>query len=70
MKKLIASLAVGMVAASLLPGAAVAGKKKPAAHQHVQGNILFQAPPSDATDNPNGCYSGSIGAPPSSRRSR
>jgi hypothetical protein len=55
MKKIVSlALAAGVIAA--LPGAAVAGKK--AAHQHVQGNIAMQAPPSDATDNPNGCYSG------------
>jgi hypothetical protein len=56
MKKLIASMAVAVLAGSLLSGAALAAKK--AAHQHVDGHILMQAPPSDATDNPNGCYSG------------
>ena len=55
MKKLVSLMLAGAVIAAL-PGAAVAGKKAP--HQHVQGNIAMQAPPSDATDNPNGCYSG------------
>jgi len=58
MKKLIATMGVAILAGSLFSGAALAAKKKPAAHQHVEGNILMQAPPSDATDNPNGCYSG------------
>ena len=55
MKKLIASMALAALAASLFSGAALAKK---AAHQHVDGHIISQAPPSDATDNPNGCYSG------------
>ena len=56
MKKTIAALALATLAGSLFSGAALA--KKPPAHQHVEGNILMQAPPSDATDNPDGCYSG------------
>ncbi|HYI44155.1 MAG TPA: hypothetical protein VE174_01665 [Actinomycetota bacterium] len=56
MKKIISLVAVGLVAAAIIPGAAVAGKK--GAHQHVEGHIAMQAPPADATDNPNGCYSG------------
>ena len=55
MKKLALLVVAGAVLTAL-PGAAVAGKK--AAHQHVTGNIAMQAPPADATDNPNGCYSG------------
>ena len=55
MKKLALLVLAGAVLTAL-PGAAVAGKK--AAHQHVTGNIAMQAPPSDATDNPDGCYSG------------
>ena len=55
MRKLASLVLTGLVLAAL-PGAAVAGKKAP--HQHVQGNIALQAPPSDATDNPDGCYSG------------
>jgi hypothetical protein len=47
---------VGLVAAALLPGQALAGKK--GARQDVEGHIAMQAPPSDATSNPNGCYSG------------
>lgn len=57
MKKLVTLVAVGLVATTVLSGAAVAGKKK-AVRQDVSGSILMQAPPSDATDNPNGCYSG------------
>jgi hypothetical protein len=57
MKKLVSLVAAGMVVAALVPGAAVAGKKAPV-RQEVSGNIAMQAPPSDATDNPNGCYSG------------
>ena len=55
MKKLALLVLAGAVLTAL-PGAAGAAKK--AAHQHVQGNIAMQAPPSDATDNPDGCYSG------------
>ena len=56
MKKLISLVAAGMVVASLVPGMAVAGKK--GVRQDVTGTIAMQAPPSDATDNPDGCYSG------------
>lgn len=55
MKKLTVFLAAGLLAAALVPGTASAAKK---AKQEVEGNILMQAPPSDATSNPNGCYSG------------
>lgn len=57
MKKLVSLVAVGLVATTVLSGAAVAGKKK-GVRQDVSGSILMQAPPSDATSNPNGCYSG------------
>lgn len=57
MKKLIALAAVGAILVAL-PGAAVAGKKKKGVRQDVEGHIAMQAPPSDATSNPNGCYSG------------
>lgn len=56
MKKLTVFLAAGLLAAALVPGTASAAKK--GARQEVEGNILMQAPPSDATSNPNGCYSG------------
>jgi hypothetical protein len=56
MKKLTVFLAAGLLAAALVPGTAQAGKK--AARQEVAGHIAMQAPPADATDNPNGCYSG------------
>lgn len=55
MNKLVKLVALGMVASTALAGAAVAGK---GARQDVSGTIAMQAPPSDATDNPNGCYSG------------
>ena len=57
MKKIIVLVALCVVAAALVPGSAVAGKKK-AVRQEVAGHIASQAPPSDATSNPNGCYSG------------
>lgn len=57
MKKVISLLAAVVAVAALVPGTAVAGKKK-GARQEVSGNIAMQAPPSDATSNPNGCYSG------------
>ncbi len=57
MKKLVSLVAVGLIASTVLSGAAVAGKKK-GVRQDVSGSILMQAPPSDATSNPNGCYSG------------
>lgn len=57
MKKIVSLVAVGLVASTVLSGAAVAGKKK-GVRQDVTGHIAMQAPPSDATDNPNGCYSG------------
>lgn len=56
MKKIISTIAVGLVVASVLPGTAVAGKK--GARQDVEGHIAMQAPPSEATSNPNGCYAG------------
>ena len=55
MRKLVSLVLAGVVLAAL-PGAAVAGGK--GVHQHVEGHIAMQAPPSDATDNPDGCYSG------------
>ena len=57
MKKIAALIALGLIASTALSGAAVAGKKK-GVRQDVTGHIALQAPPSDATDNPNGCYSG------------
>lgn len=57
MKKLVSLVAVGLVATTVLSGAAVAGKKK-GVRQDVSGTILMQAPPAEATSNPNGCYSG------------
>lgn len=56
MKKLVLLAAAGVMVASLVPGSALAAKK--AARQEVAGHIAMQAPPSDATSNPNGCYSG------------
>lgn len=56
MKKIIAIVAAGLLVAAIAPGMASAAKK--AARQDVEGHIALQAPPSDATDNPNGCYSG------------
>jgi hypothetical protein len=58
MKKLISLALVGLLAGSVLAGPAVGAKKKKKYTQTVSGNILMQAPPSDATSNPNGCYSG------------
>lgn len=57
MKKVVSLLALGLVASTAISGAAVAGKAK-GARQDVSGTILMQAPPSDATNNPNGCYAG------------
>ncbi len=57
MKKIVSLVAVGLVASTVLSGAAVAGKKK-GVRQDVNGHIYMQAPPSDATSNPNGCYAG------------
>ena len=57
MKKFVSLVVVGLIATTALSGAAVAGKKK-GVRQDVTGNIALQAPPSDATSNPNGCYSG------------
>ena len=58
MKKIVTLVAVGLVVSTVLSGgAAVAGKKK-GVRQDVEGHIYMQAPPSDATSNPNGCYSG------------
>ena len=57
MKKVISILAAGLVVAAMVPGAAVAGKAK-GARQDVEGHIALQAPPSDATSTPDGCYSG------------
>ena len=57
MKKMIALIAAGLIVAAFVPGAATAAKKK-AVRQDVTGHIALQAPPSDATDNPNGCYAG------------
>ncbi|MDQ4024034.1 MAG: hypothetical protein M3217_00865 [Actinomycetota bacterium] len=56
MKKLATLIALGLIASTALAGAAVAGKK--GVRQDVSGTIAMQAPPSDATDNPNGCYAG------------
>ncbi|HEX2294095.1 MAG TPA: hypothetical protein VHN37_02175 [Actinomycetota bacterium] len=58
MKKLVSLVAVCLVATTALSGGAVAAKKKKGVRQDVSGSILMQAPPSDATSNPNGCYSG------------
>ncbi|HEV2754960.1 MAG TPA: hypothetical protein VG318_04200 [Actinomycetota bacterium] len=57
MKKLATLIALGLVATTALSGAALAGKGK-GVRQDVSGTIAMQAPPSDHTDNPNGCYSG------------
>ena len=57
MKKLVSLVALGLVASTALAGAAVAGKSK-GVRQDVSGTIAMQAPPSDATNNPNGCYAG------------
>lgn len=57
MKKVVSLVALGLVASMAVSGAAVAGKAK-GVRQDVSGTILMQAPPSDATDNPNGCYAG------------
>ena len=56
MKKVISFVLMGLVVAALIPGTAVAGKK--GVRQDVTGHIALQAPPSDATTNPNGCYAG------------
>lgn len=55
MKKLISLLAAGLMVAAFVPGVATASKK---ARQDVEGSIALQAPPSDATSDPNGCYAG------------
>ena len=57
MKKIVSLVAVGLIASTALSGAAVAGKKK-GVRQDVEGHIAMQAPPAEATSNPNGCYSG------------
>ena len=56
MKKMISLVAASLVVAAMVPGIATAGGK--GAKQEVTGHIAMQAPPADATDNPNGCYSG------------
>lgn len=59
MKKLVSLLLIGTVVAAIAPGAAVAGKKKkPPVRQEESGHIALQAPPADATADPNGCYAG------------
>ena len=57
MKKIVTLVALGLVVSTVLSGAAVAGKKK-GVRQDLAGHIAMQAPPSDATSDPNGCYSG------------
>ena len=56
MKKIISLAVIGLLTASVLSGPAVGAKKKYT--QKVEGNILMQAPPADATTDPNGCYAG------------
>lgn len=56
MKKIISLVALGLVVAAVIPGTAGAAKKP--FRQTQEGHIALQAPPSDATSNPNGCYSG------------
>ena len=56
MKKIFSLVAASLVVAAMVPGIATAGGK--GAKQEVTGHIALQAPPADATDNPNGCYSG------------
>ena len=56
MKKIIVLVALCVAAAALVPGSAVAAKKK--VRQEVAGHIASQAPPADATNDPNGCYAG------------
>ena len=61
MKKIISLVVVGLLAGSALTMPATAGKKKKkkkVVTQTVEGHILMQAPPAEATSNPNGCYSG------------
>ncbi|HWC13225.1 MAG TPA: hypothetical protein VG929_01350 [Actinomycetota bacterium] len=62
MKKVITFLVIGMLVAAVSPGAAIAGKKKakpkPPVRQEVSGHIALQAPPADATSDPNGCFAG------------
>jgi hypothetical protein len=57
MKKTILLVSLALAVAAIAPGTAVAGKKK-GVRQDVEGHIAMQAPPSDATSNPNGCYAG------------
>ena len=57
MKKIIVLVALCVAAAALIPGSAVAGKKK-AVRQEVAGHIASQAPPAEGTNNPAGCFSG------------
>ena len=56
MKKVFSFVVIGLVCAAFIPGTAVAGKKAP--RQDVTGHIALQAPPADATNDPNGCYAG------------
>ena len=56
MKKIVSLLAVGLLVAVFVPGNAVAAKK--GVTQTVEGHIALQAPPAEATSNPNGCYAG------------
>jgi len=57
MKKIVLLVALCVMAAALVPASAIAGKKK-GVRQEVAGHIALQAPPADATDDPNGCYAG------------
>ena len=57
MKKIIVLVALCVGAAALVPGSAVAAKKK-AVRQEVVGHIASQAPPAEATSEPDGCYAG------------
>lgn len=59
MKKIIPLVMVALLVAALVPGHAVAGKKKKkGVTQTVEGHILMQAPPADVTSNPDGCFAG------------
>ena len=55
MRKIVSLIALGLAVTSAVGGTAIAGK---GARQEVAGHIALQAPPADATDDPNGCYAG------------
>lgn len=55
MRKIASLIALALAATSVVAATAIAAGP---ARQEVSGHIASQAPPADATSNPNGCYAG------------